>query len=77
MEKECLAIIWSIKKFRPYLCNHFIIQTDHKTLTQMTKLKDTNPRITMQQLFLQNYNYEIQHIKGVDNILADSLSRSF
>ena len=36
IEKECLAIIWAIEKFRKYLFGEeFILECDHKSLSFM------------------------------------------
>lgn len=75
-EKECLAIIWGIQKFQAYLYGKkFTIQTDHQPLAYISNSNRSNGRLTRWSLFLQQYRYQIQVIKGVDNVGADFLSR--
>ena len=42
-EKECVAIILAVEKWRPYLQNaEFIIRTDHKSLLHLTEQRITS-----------------------------------
>lgn len=76
IEKELLAIVWATKYFRPYLFGRkFKIITDHKPLTWIMNLKDTNSKLTRWRLKLEEYDYEIVHKKGTANTNADALSR--
>ncbi|KAG0439465.1 Retrovirus-related Pol polyprotein from transposon [Dictyocoela muelleri] len=63
-EKECLAIISAIKNWKHYLSNKFIIKTDHQALTWLLKNKEISQRLVRWNLFLQEYNYEVNYIKG-------------
>ena len=46
MEKECLAIVWGIKRFYLYLYGvPFVLQTDHEPLKYMDSAKYTNARL--------------------------------
>jgi hypothetical protein len=76
MERECLGIVWAVKKFDLYLFGRkFTLQTDHQPLTYLDRSKYLNSRIMRWAMFLQSYNMKIQAIKGKDNHGADFLSR--
>ena len=76
IEKEGLAIVWSVKKFANYLYGgEFTLQTDHSPLIYMKSKKHENPRVMRWALYLQRYRYRIESIKGEDNTGADYLSR--
>lgn len=76
IEKECLAIIWGIEKFRKYLFGvEFLLETDHKPLSYMQTSKVLNPRIMRWAMRLQPYRFRIIAIRGQDNLGADYLSR--
>ncbi|CAG9133440.1 unnamed protein product [Plutella xylostella] len=75
-EKECLAIIFGTKTFRPYLYGHrFTIVTDHRPLQWLFNCKDPGSRLVRWRLKLEEYDYEILYKKGKVNCNADALSR--
>ena len=56
IEKECLAIRLAIHAFRVYLMGRaFTIQTDHRSLEWLDKMKENNARLTRWSLLLQPY----------------------
>ena len=60
VEKECLAIIWAVKKFDYYLFGRvFEIHTDHKPLTYLQTIKMTNKRIMRWSMCLQEYRFRL------------------
>ena len=76
IEKECLGIVWGIKKFEPYLFgNHFVLETDHRPLQYLQKSKTDNGRLMRWALQLQQHSFTLRVIPGVDNVGADYLSR--
>lgn len=77
-ERECLAVIKAIKKFRPYLEGYvFNVITDHSSLKWLMSTKDLSGRLARWSLKLQAYTFNILHRKGKDNIVPDCLSRQF
>lgn len=77
-ERECLAIVKAVKKFRPYIEGYdFDIYTDHNSLKWLMSPKDLSGRLARWSLKLQPYSFKIFHRKGCQNIVPDSLSRQF
>lgn len=76
VEKEMLALVFGVKHFRPYLYGrHFKILTDHRPLVYLFSMTNPASRLTKFRLCLEEYDFEIEYIKGKDNVLADALSR--
>jgi hypothetical protein len=76
IERECLAIIWGIQKLAYYLMGaRFILQCDHQSLKYLRTSNFANARITRWALILQEFNFDVEYIKGEENKIADFLSR--
>ncbi|KAL8591322.1 hypothetical protein ACOMHN_041663 [Nucella lapillus] len=76
IEKECLGIVWGIKKFEAYLYGTIFVQeTYHRPLQYLRKNKTDNGRLMRWALQLQQYTFTLRIIPGVDNVGADYMSR--
>ena len=78
IEKELLALILTLQHFHIYVTSSsspVVVFSDHNPLVFLHKLKDKNQRLLRWSLLLQEYNLDIQHINGKDNLIADCLSR--
>jgi hypothetical protein len=76
MEKELLIAVFAIEKFRSYLVGaRVIVYTDHVALMYLLIKKDTKPRQIRWILLLHEFDQEIRDRKGVENSVADHLSR--
>ncbi|KAF7489591.1 Retrovirus-related Pol polyprotein from transposon 17.6 [Sarcoptes scabiei] len=76
IEKEATALITAIEKWSYYLkFRKFYIQTDHRPLVFLNSMAAKNSKIARMCLRLQEFNYEIEHLPGNENIDADALSR--
>ena len=77
-EKETLGLVLALEHFDVYLGStpfKIKVYTDHNPLTFLKTMKNKNQRLVRWSLALQEYNLEIQHIPGSENVVADALSR--
>ena len=75
-ELECLAVIFGVKQYRCYLYgNHFKIITDHSALNYLMKINDPSGRLARWSIYLQSFDFEIIHRKGINHSNVDALSR--
>lgn len=76
-ERECLAVIASVEKFRCYIEGaYFTVISDHASLTWLKNLKDPQGRLARWALRLQSHDYKILHRPGKLMLIPDALSRA-
>ena len=78
VEKETLGLVLALEHFDVYLGStpfKIKVYTDHNPLTFLKTMKNKNQRLVRWSLALQEYNLDIQHIPGSENVVADALSR--
>ena len=77
MEKEFLAIVFSLEKFRSYIVGSPVtIFTDHAALKYLLSKQDTKPHLTRWILPCQEFNLTIKDKKGLpigDSFLDEQL----
>eukprot|EP00253_Pinus_taeda_P033154 PITA_33154 len=75
-EREFLAMIHAINKFRHYITGYpVILFTDHSDLRYLANKPITNGRITRWLILLQEFDITIKDQPGKENPVADFLSR--
>lgn len=75
-EKEALVAVASLKQWRIFILGRkIIVITDHQSLAFIWNCRLLSSRITRWILFMQEYDSEIRHCKGRENVIADVLSR--
>ena len=75
-EKELLAIVFAIDKFRSYLVGaKVIVYTYNSPLKYLRTKKDAKPRLIRWILLLQEFDLKIKDKKGIENYVANHLSR--
>eukprot|EP00731_Ephydatia_muelleri_P010462 Em0005g1048a len=81
IDKEALAIIFGVTKFYQYVYGRkFTLRTDHKPLEHILGANQEIPKMAANRLqrwaiTLSAYQYDLQYVKGKENLLADPLSR--
>ena len=79
VEKEALALVMAVQYFEVYLgsaSDYITVYTDHNPLVFIDRMRNSNQRIMRWSLILQPYPLHIKYIRGVENIIADALSRA-
>ncbi|KAE9174901.1 hypothetical protein PF002_g28925 [Phytophthora fragariae] len=76
-ELECLAVVWAIKLFRPYIYGRrFTIITDHSALKWLMTSPNLTGKLHCWALTLQELDFDVQYRPGATNVVADALSRA-
>ena len=74
-EKECLTLVWAVRKLRTYLlAREFDACTDHETLKWLQSIIDPSGRLMRWPLTLADFTYKIKYKKGRANVIANMLS---
>ncbi|CAN6695308.1 unnamed protein product [Malus baccata var. baccata] len=75
-EKELLAVVFALNKFRSYLIGtKVIVFINHAALKYLLTKKEAKPRLIRWMLLLQKFDIEIRDKKRCENVVADNLSR--
>ncbi|KAK2146392.1 hypothetical protein LSH36_611g03056 [Paralvinella palmiformis] len=80
VEKEMLAIVWSLERFHQYTFGkHIVVQSDHKPLESLMckPLSKAPRRLQGMMMHLMKYDTEIIYTKGTNIFIADMLSRAY
>ena len=76
-ELEVFAVVWAIEKFKYYLGGQrFTVISDYNNLKWWLKQPHDSGKQARWSLKLQEYDFSIEYKKGVQNRVADGLSRA-
>lgn len=77
VERECLGVLFCLDKFRMYIegAPKFKIITDCYSLLWLNNMKNPTGKLARWSVRLRQHNFELIHRRGVDNVVADALSR--
>ena len=76
LTKEAYAIYMSVQKLSFYLTNaDVLIRSDHLPLKKFLRQNTMNSKVNNWAVKLKSYNLKFEYIQGIQNTLADTLSR--
>lgn len=76
-EKECLAVIFSVEKWRAYIeGQRTIVKTDHASLLWLQNINNPTGRLARWVTRLAPFDLKIVHTKGKEHVVPDCLSRA-
>ena len=74
--KELLAVIFGLKKFRPYLIGRrFVIRSDHAALQWLRQTPEPMAQAGRWLAVMEEFDFDVQHRAGSRHLNADALSR--
>lgn len=77
-EKECLAVLFGREKFRAYLEHkEFELHCDNLALCWLLRRVKDIGRLGRWIVRLAPFKFRVKHTRGVDNVVADALSRMY
>lgn len=72
---ECLAFVYTVSDQRHLLiAKEFVWQTDHRNLTFLSQSQ--NGRVQRWKSILSEFKFQVEYIRGSENVVTDFLSRS-
>jgi hypothetical protein len=76
VEKEALALLTAVRSFSVYFGSApVIVYTDHSPLVFLDRMANRNQKLLRWSLELQQYNLDVRHRAGRNNLFPDILSR--
>ena len=73
---ECLAIVWAVAKFQPYLMSMpFEVYTDHYALQWLKTMRTGSALLHRWSAALEEYDFSVKHRPGKSQTHVDGLSR--
>jgi hypothetical protein len=75
-QRELLALILATRKWKPFLRRYsFVAETDHQALVGCMNIHDPHGKIARWTAELSQFSIDLRHIKGINNVISDTLSR--
>jgi hypothetical protein len=75
-ERECLSMIFSVKKYRHYLLmNPMVFYVDHMAIKFLVNKPNLSGRLARWVLLLSKFDYTVEYKPGKTQLQADHLSR--
>ena len=72
---ECLAVVWAVAKFRPYLMSMpFEVYTDHYALQWLKTMRTGSALLHCWSATLEEYDFSVKHRPGKSQMHVDGLS---